>query len=171
MIFVSCNIWSLTWDGGKLKYYFHSLHILSGFAFSFLYWFSLSDSKFSFLQLLKLPKCSHATTCPIVLVPLPFLSATITSAPVTSSLCRGFQCWQHERQRRLYSGLQRHSTITTHSWTALLWLPKSGRLSRWSISSFLWRCFWTPLHCNRMAQRLQKWVQSTWSEIMQRVEH
>lgn len=59
----------------------------------------------------------------------------------------------------------------THSWTALLCLPKSRRLSRWSISSFLWRCFWTPLHCNRMAQRLQKWVQSMWSEIIKCVGH
>lgn len=130
--------------------------------------FRLQVQLFTVTEMAKVLPCHHLS---YPLVSLPFLSATITSAPVTSPLCRGFQCWQHDKHLRLYPGLQRHSTITTHSWTALLWLPKSGRLSRWSISSFLWRCFWTSLHCNRMAQRLQKWVQSTWNDIMQCVGH
>lgn len=76
------------------------------------------------------------------------------------SHCRFLQGWQHNKHLELYLGLQRHSTIRLAPELLLLWLSKSGRSSRQSISSFLWRCFSTTLLWNRTAQRLQRWVRS-----------
>lgn len=121
---------------GKLKY-FHSPPFQSVSACSFIYWLPLTDSKFSFLQLLKLPKCSHATTSTILLVFLPFVSATTALVPVTSSLCRGFQGWQRNKHFKLYSGLQRHGTIPLALKLLSLQLRAEGLADDQSLVSFI----------------------------------
>lgn len=127
-----------------------------------MYWLPPSDSQLSFSQLLKLPKLSHGTACTILVAFLPFLPTAVTQLQPPARFPRCFPGWRRDKDLMLYSGLQRHGTTLRASELLLLWLPKSGKSSRLSISCFLWGRFWTTLHCKRIAQGLQKRVKSKW---------